>query len=50
MTYAAPFAYASKSIFPDPYAPVARPHRRVRQRRSRIRRALLATVTAGSGR
>jgi hypothetical protein len=35
MNYASAFAYASKSILSDPYAP-ARPHRKVRHRRRRI--------------
>jgi hypothetical protein len=49
MTYAAPFAYASKAILPDPYAP-NRPHRKVRHRRLRIRAALLTAVNAGLSR
>jgi hypothetical protein len=38
MTYTAPFAYAMKSIAPDPYAPVV--VRTVRRRRRRRVRAL----------
>lgn len=40
MSYASAFAYASKSILPDPYAP-SRPHQRVRSRRRRVRVGLL---------
>jgi hypothetical protein len=40
MSYAAAFAYASKSLLSDPYAP-ARPHRKVRNRRRRVRIGLL---------
>jgi hypothetical protein len=44
MTYAAPFAYASQAIIPDPYSPAARPHRKVRQRRRRLRTAPFAAT------
>ena len=43
MTYTAPFAYALKSISPDPYAPVV-----VRTARRRRRRRIRALRVAGS--
>ena len=43
MTYTAPFAYAMKSIAPDPYAPVV-----VRTTRRRRRRPERAQRVAGS--
>ena len=43
MTYTAPFAYAMKSIAPDPYAPVV-----VRTTRRRRRRRVRALHVAGS--
>jgi hypothetical protein len=39
MTYASAFAYASRSITPDPYAPT-HSHRKVRSRRRRFRLGL----------
>jgi hypothetical protein len=39
MTYAAAFAYASRQIMPDPYAPT-QSQRRVRSRRRRFRMGL----------
>jgi hypothetical protein len=40
MTYTAPFAYAMKSVAPDPYAPVV--VRTTRRRRRRVRALHLA--------
>jgi hypothetical protein len=40
MNYASAFAYASKSLLSDPYAP-ARPHRKVRNRRRRLGAGML---------
>jgi hypothetical protein len=39
MTYASAFAYASRSILPDPYAPT-QSHRKTRSRRRRFRLGL----------
>ncbi len=46
MNYAAPFAYASQSLLPDPYAPVVSGHhqRPARQRRRRMRAMLLPSA------
>jgi hypothetical protein len=51
MSYAAPLAYAARSISPDPYAPTVSSHhpRPSRQRRRRMRMVLLPALRPRRG-